>query len=139
MDGAAAHGIEISRDYLDAQGKPVRRVRQGDVLTVRITVRGQKRHIPDCVVSDLLPGGCEMVLPRGTAGGERPPRGLKFADRREDRMLLFADVDNEPLVYTYRIRAVNRGTFAIPAAYVEAMYDQGLYGHSAAGSLEILP
>ena len=137
--GAAAHGIEISRDYLDAQGKPVRQVRQGDVLTVRITVRGQKRQIPDCVVSDLLPGGCEMVLARGSAGGERPPRGLKFADRRDDRMLLFADVDNEPLVYTYRIRAVNRGTFAIPPAYVEAMYDQGMYGHSAGGSLEILP
>lgn len=139
VDGAAAHGIEISRDYLDAQGRPVRQVRQGDVLTVRITVRGQKRQIPDCVVSDLLPGGCEMVLARGSAGGERPPRGLKFADRRDDRMLLFADVDNEPLVYTYRIRAVNRGTFAIPPAYVEAMYDQGMYGHSAGGSLEILP
>lgn len=138
-DGAAAHGIEIRRDYLDARGEPVRQVRQGDVLTVRLTVRGQKRQIPDCVVSDLLPGGCEMVLARGAADGERSPRGLKFADRRDDRMLLFADVDNELLVYTYRIRAVNRGTFAIPPAYVEAMYDQGMYGHSAGGSLEILP
>lgn len=134
---AAADGLEVSRVYLDARGEPVREVRQGDVLTVRISVRARKRNIADCVISDLLPGGCEMVLPRPGDGAAPLPPGLKFVDRREDRLLLFADVGNEALVHTYRIRAVNRGSFLVPPITAEAMYDPALNGHSAVGRLEV--
>ncbi|MBR6673979.1 MAG: hypothetical protein IKL39_04565, partial [Mailhella sp.] len=58
-------------------------------------------------------------------------------DRREDRMLLFADLTTEPLTFTYRIRAVNRGVFTVPPVQVEAMYDQSFYGHGDSGSMEI--
>ena len=62
---------------------------------------------------------------------------VAVADRREDRMILFADLTDQELVYTYRIRAVNRGSFTVPPIHAEAMYDQSLYGHSAAGNMEI--
>ena len=62
---------------------------------------------------------------------------MTFADRREDRMILFADLTGQELVYTYRIRAVNRGSFTVPPIHAEAMYDQSLYGHGAAGTMEI--
>lgn len=136
-DRAAANGLEVSRAYLDARGEPAQAVRQGDVLTVRISVRAQRQAAADCVISDLLPGGCEMVLPRPGEAEAASPQGLKFADRREDRLLLFADVGSEALVYTYRIRAVNRGTFLVPPLQAEAMYDPACNGHSAAGTLEI--
>lgn len=133
---ASAHGIEVSRAYLDASGNAVSSVRQGEEVTVKITARAMKPHIADCVISDLLPGGFEMVLPRGE---EVPllPEGVAFADRREDRMLIFADLGSQELVYAYRIRAVNRGTFTVPPIHAEAMYDQALYGHGSAGSVEI--
>ena len=133
--GSVAKGMEVSRVYLDAKGEPVQSVRQGDEVTVQITARALKPRIADCVISDLLPGGFEMVIPRGD---EEPlPGGVKHRDRREDRMLLFADLTTEPLTFTYRIRAVNRGVFTVPPVQVEAMYDQSFYGHGDSGSMEI--
>ena len=133
---AKAHGIEVSRVYLDAEGRAVSAVRQGEEVTVKITARAMKPRIEDCAISDLLPGGFEMVLPRGESEEPRP-ENVTFADRREDRMILFADLTNQELVYTYRIRAVNRGSFTVPPIHAEAMYDQSLYGHGAAGNMEI--
>ncbi len=133
---AKAHGIEVSRVYLDAEGRAVSAVRQGEEVTVKITARAMKPRIEDCAISDLLPGGFEMVLPRGESEEPRP-ENVTFADRREDRMILFADLTDQELVYTYRIRAVNRGSFTVPPIHAEAMYDQSLYGHGAAGNMEI--
>lgn len=133
---AEARGIEVERVYLDVQGQPVQSVRQGDEITVKITARAMKPRITDCVISDLLPGGFEMVIPRGSEE-DGQPSGVKFRDRREDRMLFFADLASEAMTVTYRIRAVNRGLFTVPPVQAEAMYDQSLYGHGASGSMEI--
>ena len=134
--GAAADGIEVERVYLDAKGEVVRSARQGDEITVKVTARAMKPRIADCVISDLLPGGFEMVIPRGDEGEILLP-GVKHLERREDRMLAFADLTSEALTFTYRIRAVNRGIFTVPPVQAEAMYDQSLCGHGASGSMEI--
>ena len=133
---AVARGLEVERVYLDAQGNPVQSVYQGEEVTVKITARALKPRMEDCVISDLLPGGFEMVIPRGDEGDGLPP-GVKYSDRREDRMLLFTDLTTDKLTFTYRIRAVNRGTFTVPPVQVEAMYDQSFYGHGDSGSMEI--
>lgn len=133
-----SHGIEVSRAYLDAAGRPLSFVRQGETVTVRITARAMEARLAECVISDLLPGGFEMVL-AGDGENAPLPAGVRFADRREDRLLLFADLAGEPLVFTYRIRAVNRGVFAVPPILAQAMYDQTKYGHGAAGTIEVRP
>ncbi|WP_300923125.1 alpha-2-macroglobulin [uncultured Desulfovibrio sp.] len=135
---ARSHGIEVSRVYLDAAGRPLQSVRQGEVVTVRITARAMEARLAECVISDLLPGGFEMVLAANGEGAPLPP-GVRLADRREDRLLLFADLTSEPLVFTYRIRAVNRGAFAVPPIHGQAMYEQAKYGHGAAGAIEVRP
>ena len=134
--GAAADGIEVERVYLDAKGEVVRSARQGDEITVKVTARAMKPRIADCVISDLLPGGFEMVIPRGDEG-DVLPAGVKHHERREDRMLIFADLTADGLTFTYRIRAVNRGSFTVPPVQAEAMYDQRLYGHGDSGTMEI--
>jgi uncharacterized protein YfaS (alpha-2-macroglobulin family) len=133
---AEARGIEVERTYLDSTGEPLQNVNQGDEIIVRITARAMKPRIADCVISDLLPGGFEMVIPRGDKA-ESLPAGVKHTDRREDRMLVFADLTNQPLIFTYRIRAVNRGSFTVPPVHAEAMYDQSLFGHSTSYSVDI--
>ena len=133
---AVAAGLEVERVYLDAKGQVVQSVRQGDEITVKITAHAMKPRIADCVISDLLPGGFEMVIPRGDEGDELPA-GVKHHERREDRMLIFADLTADGLTFTYRIRAVNRGMFTVPPVQAEAMYDQRLYGHGDSGTMEI--
>lgn len=131
----AAHGIEVSRIYLDGEGNAVKSVAQGDEVTVKITARAMQASLPDCVISDLLPGGFEMIAPKGNDGSL--PDRVKFADRREDRMLLFADLTDKPLEFVYRIRAVNPGKFGVAPISASAMYAPAMYGNGATSEIRI--
>lgn len=127
------HGITIDRLYLDKEGNELKALKQGDEVEARITVRSLSGPVRDCVISDLLPGGFEMIHPRQ----ETPPDGVKAIDRQEDRLLVFADLADAPLEIVYRLRAIAPGKYAIPAATAEAMYDASLHGASTGGVLEI--
>lgn len=129
-----ANGLEISREYLDENGEPAKNIHQGDIVLVRLTARAHQNEIKDCVITDMLPGGFEMVFNKNDVSQEN---GVRHMDRREDRMLLFADLSSEPLVFTYRIRAINPGRFTIPPVMAEAMYNQALYGQSGNGMIYI--
>lgn len=65
--GALNQGIEIVREYLDADGKPVDKVRVGEEVRVRLRLRATERDLfsPVAIV-DLLPGGMEPVIQRPT-------------------------------------------------------------------------
>jgi uncharacterized protein YfaS (alpha-2-macroglobulin family) len=132
---AEAQGIEVQRSYMNAAGEPVSTVKQGDEITVRIVARAQSAEQSNCVISDLLPGGFEMVLARDNSAKEAKPQGLTRIDRREDRIMLFVDLSADEMVYSYRIRAVSRGQFTVPAVQAEAMYNQNIYAHGVAGSI----
>ncbi len=62
---------------------------------------------------------------------------LDFAEPREDRAVFYADASRDVQVYTYRIKAVTAGTFVVPPAYGEAMYDRTVYAYSLGGSMEV--
>lgn len=135
---ALAQGLEVSRRYLDAEGRPVTAVKQGDVVTVSISARSHGGPVSDAVIVDLLPGGFEMVLSSWPKGqGPNHGSGYKAVDRREDRVLLFTDLDVEPMEFTYAIRAVNKGVYALPSVQAEAMYNRALQAHSAGGVMVV--
>jgi uncharacterized protein YfaS (alpha-2-macroglobulin family) len=57
------HGLEVLRDYLDADGKPVTSLNLGQEVTVRLRVRAlDANERSDIAIVDLLPGGFEPVL-----------------------------------------------------------------------------
>lgn len=128
-----AEGIAVTRSYEDLDGNPAGKIRLGDIVRVRLTIRPERAGIRDCVVSDLLPGGFEMVL----RGETRLPPGARHIDRREDRMLVFADLSDGPLVFTYDIRAVSAGNFTLAPATAEAMYDPSLHGSGGSGTMTV--
>ena len=127
--GELRRGIEILREYLDAQGQPIATVRNGDEIVVRLRMRAiDADYIANVAVTDLLPGGFEPVL-QNEPGAERqaPARWQPaFADVREDRVVLYGGLTKEMAEYSYRIRASNVGTFLVPPAYAESMYDRTL-------------
>ncbi len=127
-------GLEVSRVLLDAEGQPVQKVRQGDIVTVCLTVRSHGGPVPDVALVDLLPGGFEHIL-------AELPDMTEFAggtmDRREDRILFFLSPDTEPRSVRYKVRAVNRGTFSLPPVQAEAMYDRSLRAHERAGVIVV--
>lgn len=60
-----------------------------------------------------------------------------YADFREDRSVFYVGVTPDLSEIVYRIKAVNTGTFAVPPAYGEGMYDRGFNARSAAGSIRV--
>ena len=77
-------GLEVQRDFLDANGRPTTTVVQGGELTVRLRVRGSGWN--NIAILDLLPGGFETVLvPRSPAegAGEREALGEALDEDRD--------------------------------------------------------
>jgi len=56
------NGLEIIREYVDLSGKPVKSVKLGDEIEVRLRFRAiSRKAVPDAAMVDLLPGGFEIV------------------------------------------------------------------------------
>ena len=148
-------GMEVTREYLDAAGKPVGTIRQGDELQVRLRFRSTgKRQFWDAVIVDVLPGGFEPVLDaalRGasaTANGEAAGEGEgevaaargwypAHVELREDRVIAFGAVGPRMDEFVYRVRATTAGSFTVPPAYAESMYDPAAQARSAASKVSV--
>ncbi len=66
-----------------------------------------------------------------------PPGFPDYADLREDRVVAYGNIGIGVQELTYRIKATNVGTFTVPPAYGEAMYDRGIQAQSVAGSITV--
>ncbi|MES2684437.1 MAG: alpha-2-macroglobulin [Pseudomonadota bacterium] len=63
---------------------------------------------------------------------------LTYADYREDRAVLYVDLDERVGEVKYRLKAVAAGSFTIPPAYGEAMYDRSVFARSLPGRIEVV-
>jgi len=144
---AITSGFEIVREFVDASGKPLQRVKQGDEFDVVLRVRAIDRDAATNVaIVDLLPGGFEVMLQppaREESGSGEPPTGQRYqwrsrlgtekstwmteyTDVREDRVLLFGNLTRDVSTFVYRVKATAAGSFTVPPPFGEGMYDRTL-------------
>lgn len=157
-----SQGLEIIREFVDAKGAPVPRVRVGDEFFIRLRLRTTTREsLEQVAVVDLLPGGTEAVLevrppadssqpnadPATTGRANSPlPIGVSGAsnwapdhvDLREDRLVLYGTVTRTVSTFVYRVRATNAGVFQVPPAFAEGMYNRTVTGLSKATTVEVV-
>lgn len=133
-----ADGLEVVREIVDAQGKPVSEVAVGEVATVRIRVRNiSPEPLSNIAVLDLLPGGF-LLAPNGLKPGRGTVPGATYVDVREDRTIFFTDLGKaETKTFSYGIKPVCVGTFKVPPVFAECMYDRGVKGRSGGGAMEV--
>ncbi len=124
-------GIEISRQYLDADNKAVTTVKVGDEVFVHINLRTLKNEIfSNIAVVDLLPGGFEL-MPQSFSGEG-------YHEVHEDRALFFVGLyGDDRLELTYRMRAIVPGKYTVPAITAEAMYNSRVHALASMGQIEI--
>ena len=154
-------GLEIVRDYTDVDGHAIKAVKLGDELEVHLKIRAMNNDSLDNIaIVDLLPGGFEPVLqppvpmdvntsgdtsdnaptpptwqsPIGTKGSTWAP---DYADVRDDRVVIYGTASRNAQEFVYRIRATNAGTFVVPPAYGESMYDRTVQARSLGGSIAV--
>lgn len=124
------NGLEIDRTYTDKDGKPVQTVKIGDVINVTLNLRSTKGYLTDVVTTDLFPAGFEAIWNTTEQDDENAiERGIwrpAHTELREDRMIGYGSLDDSVLTLKYRLKAVNQGTFQIPAVYAESMYDRSI-------------
>ena len=126
-----------------------------------------RESIDDAVLVDLLPGGFELVMPReaptqphleasapgddgaGDAQAEenngcicgflsyRPNGFPDNAEMREDRVIVYGRVTSDVQEFRYRIKATNLGSFVVPPAYGESMYERQVQARSVAGRITV--
>jgi uncharacterized protein YfaS (alpha-2-macroglobulin family) len=59
---ALSQKLEIVREFLGDDAKPIAKVGLGDEITVRIRVRGLEQDVWNTAIVDLLPAGFEVVM-----------------------------------------------------------------------------
>ena len=117
------NGIEVLREFIDADGYVRDNVGLGEELTVRLRARSFDSYVPSIVIVDLLPGGFEVVLD----SIDRKDTKVEYVDAREDRVLIFTHFKERiKEVYTYKIKAINKGRYKVPPIFAESMYDRQL-------------
>jgi len=156
-------GIEILREFSDAEGHALGKVGLGDEVQVHLKIRATRGDgIGDIAIVDLLPGGFEPVQENHTTGDAPPadgsdptaataaagtsattwvsPIGLssstwqpQYADVRDDRVVIYGSASRDVQEFVYRIKATNAGTFVVPPAYGESLYDRTVQAQSKGG------
>lgn len=130
---AVSKGLSVRRELRAPDGGPVTVLRRGDEVVVALTARAFDVTRKNIALVDMLPGCFEFVVSQGGQSAElrtdqgrnRKDRDMNpaYAERREDRMLIFADLPTDERTFRYRVRITGRGEFTWPPAQAEAMYD----------------
>jgi uncharacterized protein YfaS (alpha-2-macroglobulin family) len=132
------NGIEVYREFLDADNTVIKDVKAGDEVTVRLSFRSLNNQvISDVALVDLFPAGLEADIRsiRESAGESAWTPG--YTDIREDRLVLYGTVNAQTQTFSYKARAINAGLFTVPPLFAEAMYDKAVWALRPQGTLRI--
>lgn len=139
------NGLEIIRTYTDLEGKKINHVTLGEKINVHILIRSISSDvIHDLAIIDLIPGGFEIVQqtpPKAPSNEENSEESAwtsplqvqgstwspTFSEAREDRMIIFGEANKETQEFVYQIKANNLGTYTLPSAFGESMYDRAIH------------
>ncbi|MEO1574531.1 MAG: alpha-2-macroglobulin family protein, partial [Pseudomonadota bacterium] len=132
---ALADGLELTREYLTAQGRPVTSAQQGDELTVRLRVRALGAPRSNVAITDLLPGGFDVL----TDSVSRRFGGwtADYTDVREDRVVIYGRVGTQVTELNYRVKVTSSGEFRAPSAFAASMYDRDVRARTAPGTFTV--
>src|SRR4029453_9790784 len=128
-------GLEVHRELLDKDDKPVTQTKLGEPIHVRLqarTVRDQP--VTNVAIVDLLPGGFEVVG-SSLQPGVSTISGVDYVDVREDRSVFYGTVSGSALEINYQIKSSNRGEFTVPPIFAESMYERNVKGRGVGGKI----
>ncbi|MFA6301786.1 MAG: alpha-2-macroglobulin [Legionella sp.] len=129
---AIKQGMEIFKEFRDAKGNVITDTSLGSELEVHIHIRAlNNAYLNNISIVDLLPGGFEVVIDSVKIDG------MEYVAVREDRIIYFGPVDSSTKELVYKIKATNTGTFTVPPAYAQAMYNPGIIARGTASSIKV--
>ena len=136
-------GIEVRREYLNEDGEPLdlNTVKPGDRIIAHITAKSQAGNLHNVVIVDLLPACMEIENSRLGPAPKlewigRPKSPAEYQDIRDDRLLLFMDLNERaPFESYYSLRCVANGAFVVPPVAAQCMYNPNISSASSSGRM----
>ncbi len=140
--------IDLSIDWFNEDGEniDINSVKQGDTFYGRYRVFNSSvvPRIDEVALVQLLPSGWEIENTR--LSGEVLPgwtnsftlNGEEYLDIRDDRIMWFFDLEKKPLDFIVKINAITEGTYQLPGARCEAMYNNDYLATKEAQLVKVL-
>jgi uncharacterized protein YfaS (alpha-2-macroglobulin family) len=140
------NALSIDRTYKNLSGEPIDpgdgHLKLGDLLFVELALTNTSgAYIQNIALVDRLPAGFEVENPRlgrsTTAEWIKPEEqwSTDFMNMRDDHLEAFGGLPSKATKkIVYSVRVVTSGTFTIPPAEAEAMYDPTLWARHKAGT-----
>ena len=133
---ATKQGLEIFREFVDADNNVITKFEQGQEVTVRLKVRSLKdQTLHNIAVIDLLPGGFEVI--RSSVNRTAFNWRADYVDVREDRIVYYGSFGRQITELTYKVKLTSSGDFVIPPSFAESMYDRSVRAISKPGKFKV--
>lgn len=121
-----SNGLKIKKTFYDKNGKVITSAKQGDEVTVALTITRKDRKYGEktmVALTDLIPGGTEII----TKNGVNVPRAYEFHEFREDRAIIYLNLSNNyNETIKYKIKMLSSGEYLVPPTYAESLYNRDI-------------
>ncbi len=122
-------GMEADRSFSSEK------IKQGDTISVSTKIRSlNDPNISHVVLVDLFPAGFELILD----SVETKSNFIKSVDKRDDRLVVYLDLNKDMTEVKYKLKAVNKGSYTMPPIYSEAMYNKDIQYRGLSKKIEVL-
>ncbi|PHQ30652.1 alpha-2-macroglobulin family protein [Leeuwenhoekiella nanhaiensis] len=131
---AEQRNLSVKTSFTDQAGKvlTVDRIRQGTGFKARVTVTNTSLNPVDHIaLSQLIPGGWEIVNTSFTALGGGACGKARYTDIRDDRVYFYFDLKSkESRTFEIDLNASFLGQYYLPGTQAEAMYDNDYFARN---------
>jgi alpha-2-macroglobulin len=140
----AANQLVLKVKYTDGDGNPLdpSALEQGTEFIAEVAVShpGIRGGYENMALSQVFPSGWEINNLRLQDSEEQLKTGaFRFQDIRDDRVYTYFDLaPREEKIFRVLITAAYAGTYYLPAASCEAMYDRSIYARNKGRSVSVV-
>jgi len=138
-----SQGLTINRMLLNGKGEKAEQLDLEDKLHIRFALHSD-RTMKDIAVVMLIPGGFEIDLGEEGLGSrkslpiaDKPLWQPDYIDVQEDRVVFFGGLDGSEKYFEFRLKPLNSGTYTVPPAFAEGMYDTDIQYRGLAETIRV--
>lgn len=133
--------IKVRRTYFDKNGKPLQgKVAINELVKVQIEIQPlQNQRISNIVITDMIPSGFQIENERLNFNlmDSNDAVLYDYKDIRDDRVNYYVSLNGGKKVFTYYLRAVQRGTYVVSPIAADAMYDGNIHSYHGKGKISV--
>ena len=130
----AQRNLAVKTQYFDGDGKPlnISKLRQGTEITAKALVTNASAdYVGNVALAQIFPSGWEIVNTSFTELGGGASSNARYTDIRDDRVNFYFDLPAKgSKTFTVKLNASYLGTYYLPGAQSEAMYDNTYYARN---------